>query len=104
MKTQVKAAAKAKVPFLAQGGRHGYGTTFDQLDDGLSIDLSNLNSVTVDKSKGTVTIGGGAKVSDVNNAVAAAGYQIGTPPSQAAVCLVPNAKLATCRLLTLEVI
>lgn len=74
----VKGAVAANVPFLAMGGRHGYGTTFSQLDDGLAIDLSHLNGVTIDKAAGTVRIEGGAKIRDVLTPVAAAGFQIGS--------------------------
>ncbi|KAI0802112.1 FAD-binding domain-containing protein [Xylaria sp. FL0064] len=72
----VKVAAAASIPFLATGGRHGYGTTLKKLQNGLAIDLSRLNSVTIDKNSSTVTIGGGAKIRDVLKSVSEAGFQI----------------------------
>lgn len=74
---QVKSAGSADIPFLAMGGRHAYGTTLSALNDGLAIDLSKLKSVTINNSKGTVTVGGGATIRDVINTVANAGWQIG---------------------------
>ncbi|KAI1275691.1 FAD-binding domain-containing protein [Xylaria sp. FL0933] len=72
----VKVATAANIPFLATGGRHGYGTTLKKLQNGLAIDLSRLNSVTVDKNSSIVTIGGGAKIRDVLKSVSEAGFQI----------------------------
>ena len=63
------------------GGRHGYGTTFSQLHNGLAIDLSHLKGVTIDKAAGTARIEGGAKIRDVLTPVAAAGFQIGMLPA-----------------------
>ncbi|KAI3322460.1 FAD-binding domain-containing protein [Xylariaceae sp. AK1471] len=79
----VKASNAANIPFLATGGRHNFGTTLQKLQNGLAIDLSRLNSVTVDKESSTVTIGGGAKIRDVLKPVSEAGYQI---PSGACNC------------------
>ncbi|RWA14898.1 hypothetical protein EKO27_g140 [Xylaria grammica] len=72
----VKVANAANIPFLATGGRHGYGTTFQKLRNGLAIDLSRLSGVIIDKDNSTVTIGGGAKIRDVLKPVSEAGYQI----------------------------
>ncbi|KAI0409686.1 FAD-binding domain-containing protein [Xylaria palmicola] len=72
----VKVANAAGIPFLATGGRHHYGTTLQRLQNGLAIDLSRLNVVTVDRSSSTATIGGGAKIRDVLKTVSEAGYQI----------------------------
>ena len=69
--------AKAlKIPFLATGGRHGYGTTLGRLNNGLSIDLSNLKSVSIDKQAATMTIGGGVRFRDMVDPLFAAGFQI----------------------------
>ncbi|KAI1810883.1 FAD-binding domain-containing protein [Poronia punctata] len=79
----VTVATAAGIPFLATGGRHNFGTTVQKLQNGLAIDLSRLNKVTVHKDSATVTIGGGAKIRDVVAPVAAAGFQI---PSGACNC------------------
>ena len=77
------------------GGRHGYGTTFGELQKGLAIDLSNLNKVTVDKNAQTVTIGAAAKIKDVINPVADAGFQIGMSASSSSPTLLLPVDLAT---------
>ncbi|KAI5868214.1 hypothetical protein GGS23DRAFT_544560 [Durotheca rogersii] len=79
----VKIATANKIPFLAMGGRHGYGTTFSKLQDGLALDLSSLKDVKIDKASSTVTVGGGAKIRDVVPLVRDAGYQM---PSGACSC------------------
>ena len=78
----VKAANAAKIPSLATGGRHNYGTTLQKLQDGLAIDLSRFNSVTIDKESSTVEIGGGAKLRDVLTPIYEAGYQIRMSPAK----------------------
>ncbi|KAJ3580058.1 hypothetical protein NPX13_g507 [Xylaria arbuscula] len=72
----VKAANAANVPFLATGGRHNFGTTLKNLQNGLAIDLSLMNSVTVDAENGIAVIGGGAKIQTVLDAVSKAGFMI----------------------------
>ncbi|KAI0894256.1 FAD-binding domain-containing protein [Annulohypoxylon nitens] len=72
----VKAANATKIPFLATGGRHHYGTTLKKLQNGLAIDLKLLDTVTVDTETATVTVGGGANVQQVLDAVSEAGFMI----------------------------
>jgi len=75
---QINIARALKVPFLATGGRHGYGTTLGRLDNGLSIDLSHLKTVSIDKKAATMTIGGGVVFADIVAPLFAAGFQIRT--------------------------
>ncbi|KAI0101072.1 FAD-binding domain-containing protein [Daldinia grandis] len=72
----VKVARAANIPFLATGGRHGYGTTLGKLQGGLAIDLSQLKSVKVDKAAGTVTVGAGVRIDDAMRPVYEAGYEL----------------------------
>ncbi|KAI1169934.1 FAD-binding domain-containing protein [Nemania sp. FL0916] len=72
----VKAANAAAIPFLATGGRHNFGTTLRKLQHGLAIDLSLLNTVTVDKESSTAIVGGGANIQQVLDAVSEAGFVI----------------------------
>ncbi|CAJ2512896.1 Uu.00g010150.m01.CDS01 [Anthostomella pinea] len=64
------------VPFLATGGHHGYTTTLGGLQAGLAIDMSQLNSVTIDNSAATLTIGGGTRFRDIMDPIYAAGFDI----------------------------
>ncbi|KAI1103537.1 FAD-binding domain-containing protein [Jackrogersella minutella] len=72
----VKAANASKIPFLATGGRHHFGTTLKRLQNGLAIDLRRLDAVTVDTESSTVIVGGGANVQQVLDAVSEAGFMI----------------------------
>ncbi|KAI0456759.1 FAD-binding domain-containing protein [Xylaria acuta] len=76
----VKIATSNGIPFLATGARHGYTTTLGNLKNGLALDLSQFNTVDVDKKTGTMTVGGGVRLSQIYNPVYDAGYelQIGT--------------------------
>ncbi|KAI1085366.1 FAD-binding domain-containing protein [Whalleya microplaca] len=72
----VKLARSSGIPFLATGGRHGYGTTLGHLQNGLAIDLSNLNSINIDAATETVTIGPGVKIGDLMRPILEAGYEM----------------------------
>ncbi|KAI2471392.1 FAD-binding domain-containing protein [Annulohypoxylon bovei var. microspora] len=72
----VKAARAANIPFLATGGRHGYGTTLGKLDGGLAIDLSQMKTIKIDKDSGTAVIGPGITIDDVINPIEEAGYEL----------------------------
>lgn len=77
---QVKLARSIKLPFLATGGRHGYGTSFGKLDQGLAIDLSQLDSASVNAKAGTLTVGGGTIFRQVYDIVYNAGFEIRLSP------------------------
>ncbi|KAI1502629.1 FAD-binding domain-containing protein [Biscogniauxia marginata] len=74
----VKVARDLNFPFLATGGRHGYGTSLGKLDKGLAIDLSQLDSVRVDAKAGTLTVGGGTRFRQIVDPVYNAGFEIQT--------------------------
>lgn len=69
-------ATKHNIPFLATGGRHGFVSTLAHLQNGLALDLSQLNDVTVDQSAATLTIGPGVRFRDIFDPVYNAGFQI----------------------------
>lgn len=73
---QIKLAVSHKFPFLATGGRHGYGTSLGKLDNGLAIDLSRLDGVHVDARDATLTVGGGTIFRQIYPEVYAAGFEI----------------------------
>lgn len=73
---QVKLARASSIPFLATGGRHGYGTTLGRLDNGLAIDLSGLNTISIDAASETVTIGPGVTIGSLMGPVLEAGFEI----------------------------
>ncbi|KAI1752351.1 hypothetical protein F4782DRAFT_501516 [Xylaria castorea] len=76
----VKIATSNGIPFLATGARHGYTTTLGNLNDGVSLDLSQFDTVDVNKTAGTLTVGGGVRISQIYDPVYEAGYelQVGT--------------------------
>ncbi|KAK0647384.1 FAD-linked oxidoreductase azaL [Lasiodiplodia hormozganensis] len=74
----VKYASNNSIPFLGTGGGHGYSTTTSALQNGLDIDLSGFNTVSVDDSASKMTIGGGVRFRDILDPVYAAGKEIQT--------------------------
>ncbi|KAI1350305.1 Glucooligosaccharide oxidase [Xylaria sp. FL0043] len=74
----VRLARDNGIAFLGTGGRHGYGTTLGTLQNGLALDLSKLNGVSVDKKAGTLTVGPGVHFEDIFDPVFNAGYAIPT--------------------------
>ncbi|KEY66080.1 hypothetical protein S7711_08897 [Stachybotrys chartarum IBT 7711] len=69
-------ARQNNLNFLATGGRHGYTSTYGRLRNGLAIDLSKLNSVSVDRDDATLTIGGGTIARQILGPVAEAGFEL----------------------------
>ncbi|KAI0886282.1 uncharacterized protein GGS22DRAFT_199566 [Annulohypoxylon maeteangense] len=74
----VKLAKRFNTPFLATGGRHGYSTTLAKMQGGIAIDLSKMNSVKIDRSAKTLTVGPGVRFRDIFDLVFEAGFQIQT--------------------------
>lgn len=72
----MKLATKFGVPFLATNGRHGYSTTLANMQGGIEIDLSQFNTVDINKEAATLTIGGGVRFRDIFDLVYEAGFQI----------------------------
>ncbi|RYP18019.1 hypothetical protein DL767_009911 [Monosporascus sp. MG133] len=72
----VQLATSNGIPFLATGGRHGYTTTLGDLNEGLAIDLSLFNRLEIDKSAGTIKVGGGVRFRDIYDPVYTAGFEI----------------------------
>ncbi|KAI1824889.1 Glucooligosaccharide oxidase [Xylaria intraflava] len=70
----VNISRSINVPFLGTGGRHAVSTTLGQVQGGVSIDLSALNSVSVDAKAGTLTVGGGTRFEQIYDEVFNAGY------------------------------
>ncbi|KAI1660864.1 FAD-binding domain-containing protein [Daldinia decipiens] len=74
----VKLATTHKIPFLATGGRHGYTTTLGRLHNGLAIDLSHFNSLNLNTTAQTLTVGPGVRVGDIFDPLYNAGFEIQT--------------------------
>ncbi|KAL9619842.1 MAG: hypothetical protein Q9160_005582 [Pyrenula sp. 1 TL-2023] len=77
-KTQVKAAQQHGLPLLATGGRHGYSNTLGQMQGGVAIDLSKLNTISINKEAATVTVGPGVHLGEIYDPLYNAGFQIQT--------------------------
>ncbi|KAK8216671.1 FAD-dependent oxidase [Phyllosticta capitalensis] len=74
----VKLSISNNISFLATGGRHGYGTQFGKLQNGLEIDMSAFDMVQVDKSSSMMTVGGAVHFGDIVDPLYAAGKEIQT--------------------------
>ncbi|KAK7750698.1 hypothetical protein SLS62_007398 [Diatrype stigma] len=72
----VQVATAHNIPFLATGGRHGYTATFGSVQNGLAIDLSQLNPIDIDASTSTITVGGGVRIGDVIDPLYQSGFEL----------------------------
>lgn len=72
----VRYASRNQIPFLGVGGGHGFTTTLGELKEGLEIDLSQFNKVSVDARKNRLTIGGSVRFEEILDPVYAAGKEI----------------------------
>jgi FAD/FMN-containing dehydrogenase len=73
----VQFASKFGVPFLAVSGTHGWTKTLNNLRYGIQINMRKLNSVIVNPSGITATIGGGTLQWEANRALYAKKKQAG---------------------------
>ncbi|KAL2799530.1 FAD-dependent oxidase [Aspergillus keveii] len=74
----VRFASRNDIPFLAVGGGHGFTTTLGDVKEGLEIDLSQFDRVSVDARNNRMTIGGGVRFRDIMDPLYAAGKEIQT--------------------------
>jgi FAD/FMN-containing dehydrogenase len=72
----VRFASRNDIPFLAVGGGHGFTTTLGDVKEGLEIDLSQFDRVSVDARNNRMTIGGGVRFRDIMDPLYAAGKEI----------------------------
>lgn len=73
---KVKIATAFNVSFIATSRRHSYYITLARLGNGLAIDFSKFDTITMDKQAGKLTVGGGIRPQDVFNTVYEAEYDI----------------------------
>ncbi|CAF9942179.1 MAG: hypothetical protein HETSPECPRED_005383 [Heterodermia speciosa] len=72
----VKYAVSKNINFLAQNGRHGYAPELQRVQQGILINMEQLDHVKIDKTTGIVTVGGGTVYEQVINATYAAGREM----------------------------
>jgi hypothetical protein len=85
--SQVKFVTSQNISFLATGGRHGYTTTYKDLRDGLAIDLSRLNTLDINATAGTLTVGPGVTIGEVIGPLFDAGFDIRELPFPVLGCI-----------------
>lgn len=68
----VRFAREQELPLAIRGGGHG-AAGHGSIDDGLLIDLAHLNAVSIDGEAGLATVGGGALLSQLDQAAQALG-------------------------------
>ncbi|KAI3327602.1 Glucooligosaccharide oxidase [Xylariaceae sp. AK1471] len=79
----VKIAVANNIPFLATGGRHGFGLGLENLQGGLAIDLSLFKTFDADKKTGLVTVGGALSAGEFADQLYDAGLML---PSGSCAC------------------
>ena len=67
------------MPFLAQGGGHGWAPSLHKVQRAVLVDLSRVNTVTHDNSTQIITVGGGALAGDVVKSLSDAGRETSKP-------------------------
>lgn len=65
------------MPFLATGGGHGYTTSYAKtgLKQGLEIDLSNFQKISIDEDQSALTVGPGVRFSQLMDPLYKAGKE-----------------------------
>ncbi|KAL4998573.1 hypothetical protein BDV10DRAFT_201248 [Aspergillus recurvatus] len=72
----VRTSVEHDIPFLATGGGHGLTGTLGQFH-GITIELSNFNTVELDERTSQITVGGGTKYSETYEPMFNAGKMMG---------------------------
>ena len=67
------------MPFLAQGGGHGWAPSLHKVQGAVVMDLSHMNTVTYENSTQIITVGGGALAGDVVKSLSHAGRETSKP-------------------------
>ena len=73
---KVRCATQTNTKFLATAPRHGFSTSLTEIQQGLQIDISHFNQVSVDSGANTMTIGGAVQFQQVIDALYAQGKEI----------------------------
>lgn len=68
-------ARQNNVPFLGTGGGHGYTTSLASIQNGIEIDLGHFNSVAINGSANTITVGGSVHFHNITGPLYAAGKE-----------------------------
>ncbi|KAF4125700.1 FAD/FMN-containing dehydrogenase [Geosmithia morbida] len=74
----IKLANNSGIPFLSRGSGHGYAESLGNFQGGISLDLSQWNSVEVDSAAQTLTVGPGAIYDDIFDPLYDAGFYMQT--------------------------
>lgn len=67
--------ASHDIPFLTKGGGHGVSLSLGKVQNAVMINMEKFNSVIV-QSNGTMTVGGGARFSQLYEAAYNAGREL----------------------------
>ena len=70
----IRWARQNNVPIRPRGGRHALEVNLSQVNGGLVIDVSNLNTIRLNKTKRTVVVGTGNRVGRIVNALGRQGF------------------------------
>ena len=73
---KVRCASQTNTQFLAISPRHGFAASLTEIQQGLQIDISCFNQVSVDADANTMTIGGAAVFQQAIDALYAEGKEI----------------------------
>ncbi|WP_339303166.1 FAD-binding oxidoreductase [Paenibacillus sp. FSL R5-0519] len=70
----IRWARENDVPIRPRSGRHALEVNLSQVNGGIVIDVSDLNSIKLDKKNGTVVVGTGNRVGRIANTLAKQGF------------------------------
>ncbi|WP_214630178.1 FAD-binding oxidoreductase [Paenibacillus agaridevorans] len=70
----IRWARENDIPIRARSGRHALEGNLSQVNGGIVIDVSDMNSIRLDKKNGTVVVGTGNRVGRIANALARQGF------------------------------